>query len=74
MDKPMGHGGVGSGSLRIRGLTVEALDEWTPMIIWHVPAMVLLCSGNETLVRDIFKPLDLREVMKNLTLRPLWLG
>ncbi len=54
MDKPMEHGGVGGGSLRRRDLTVEALDEWTPMITWHVPAMVLPCSGNETLVRDIF--------------------
>ncbi len=50
MDKPIRHGGVGHGSLRRRGSTVEALDEWTPMITWHVPAMVLPCSGNDMLV------------------------
>jgi hypothetical protein len=60
MDKLMGRGGVGKGYLRTRGLTVEAHDEWTPIITWHAPAI-------ETLVHDIFQPLDFREVTKDLT-------
>jgi hypothetical protein len=55
-------------SLRRRGSTVEALDEWTPMMTWHVPAMVSSCSGNEMSVWDIFQPFGLKEVMKDLTL------
>ncbi len=68
MDKPMGRGGVNGGSLRRRRSTVEALDEWTLMITWYVPAMVLPCSGNKTLVWDTFQSFGLREVTKDLTL------
>ncbi len=67
MDKPMGCGEVDGGSLKTRDLTVKAHDEWTPIITWLAPAIVLPCSGNEMSVCDIFQPLNLREVTRGLT-------
>ena len=66
-DKPIGRGRDGGGDLRVSGSTVDAHEEWMPIMIQHEHKIVLPWVENVVLVEDRHHPVDLSEVMNNLT-------
>ena len=69
-DKPIGRGRDGGGGLRVRGSTVDAHEEWMPIMIHHELEIVSPWVGNVVLVEDRHQPVDLSEVVNDLTHLP----
>ena len=66
-DKPRGRGRDGGGDLRVSGTTVNAHKEWMPIMIRHEPEIVSPWVGNVVSVEDRHQPVDLSEVVNDLT-------
>ena len=47
--------------------TVDAHKEWMPIMIWHELKIVLPWVGNVVSVEDRHQPVDLSEVVNDLT-------
>ncbi len=53
--------------MRVSGSTVDAHEEWMPIMIRHELAIVSPWVGNVVLVEDRHQPVDLSEVVNDLT-------
>jgi hypothetical protein len=70
-DKPRGRGRDGGGGLRISGSTIDAHEEWMPIMIRHELEIVSPWVGNVVSVEERHQPVDLSDVENDLTHLPL---
>ena len=69
-DKPRGRGRDGGGGLRRSGSTIDAHEEWMPIMIRHELEIVSPWVGNAVSVEDRHQPVDLSDVENDLTHLP----
>ncbi len=69
-DKPRGRGRDGGGVLKLSCSTVDAYEEWMPIMIRHELEIVSPCVGNVVSVEERHQPLDFSEVVNDLTHLP----
>ena len=70
IDKPRGRGRDGGGGLRRSGSTIDAHEEWMPIMIRHELEIVKPWVGNAVSVEDMHQPVDLSDVANDLTHLP----